>query len=61
MGKQEQSERYIFTNGWTMKRETGTLWHLRDSEGSLVDRDRYRHDIIPRHNLVVAEHRETPQ
>lgn len=52
-------EYYIFTNGWTMRREGDNYrWHLRKASGHLVDTDRYRHDLISRHDLddKIQEH-----
>lgn len=53
---------YKFSNGWTAKREYGVTpngncfggrWVLRNRSGKLVDFDRYRNDLFPRHNLPV--------
>lgn len=53
----EQFEYYLFTNKWTMEREGPfRKWHLRRADGSLVETDRYRHDIIERYNLTIATH-----
>lgn len=51
-------EFYVFTNGWTMQREEPWphYWLLCDSTGKIIDRDRYRHDLIPRHMLTVEQH-----
>ncbi len=50
-------ERYTFTNGWTMCREGNNhFWHVRDEEGTLIDRDQYRHDLISRLRLEIAAH-----
>jgi hypothetical protein len=53
-----REEEYLFTNGWTMKREPHWpfYWILRDETGEQMDRDQYRNDVIPRHDLVVFEH-----
>ena len=57
-GDGQAQERYVFTNGWTMMRKrVGLRWHLRSEDGALIDKDRYRYDLIGRHRLTVAEHR----
>jgi hypothetical protein len=54
------TERYRFTNGSTMEREVAFpyRWELRDRLGVLVERDKYRHDLIERHRLEIEEHVE---
>lgn len=53
------AENYVFSNGWTMKREgEHGKWHLRDSGGALVDTDKYRHDVISRFDLQVIKHHD---
>jgi hypothetical protein len=53
-------EHYRFTNGFTMAREPQKpfRWELRDADGQMIERDRYRHDLISRHDLEIAEHIE---
>lgn len=53
-------EFYRFTNGYEMKRERDWpfYWVLRSSNGTKVGRDQYRHDVIERHGLTIAEHVE---
>lgn len=53
-------ETYTFTNGWTMAREDPHpyYWILLDDTGQQQDRDKYRNDLIERHRLTVALHRD---
>jgi hypothetical protein len=54
-------DEYVGADGWSMKREYGTLddgyklsgeWVLRDKLNVYVDRDGYRYDLAER-NLIV--------
>lgn len=56
-------ERYICSNGCTMKREYGRTpngnavrgrWVLRDKGGAWMDVDTYRYDLFERHKLKVV-------
>lgn len=53
-------ELYTFTNGWSMQREPERPWYwmLCDADGQIVDRDQYRHDVMPRHGLTIASHKD---
>ena len=54
------TERYTFTNGWTMQREAEIpgYWLVFDEHGKQVDRHQYRYDLFDRHRLKIAEHVE---
>lgn len=54
------TEHYIFKNGWTMRREEPHphYWLLRNEAGDLVERDKYRHDLIERHRLKIEVHQD---
>ena len=52
-----EAESYLFEDGSTMKREgSNGFWFLRDPQGEVLDKDRYRHDLIDRHHLKIACH-----
>jgi len=57
-----EDNKYIFENGFVMKRENGKTpngnelngrWVLRDENGDFIDFDQYRHDLADRHNLYI--------
>jgi hypothetical protein len=58
MEEMMDEEWYEFDNEWTMRRESVQPfnWILQDEKGRKIDRDKYRHDMIGRHKLIVAKH-----
>lgn len=54
--------KYVFKNGYTMKREYDKTpkgnkleghWVLRNGRGDFIDFDKYRHDLSNRNNLKI--------
>lgn len=62
-------EVYRWPCGRTMRREDGTCpvgnafngcWVMREADGTFIDYDRYRHDIMPRHGMANIEPHDEP-
>ena len=55
-------EVYRWDNGWTARREGDNHhWHLRREDGSLVDIDKYRHDLFDRYDLEWIDPEEVTE
>ncbi|MCF2902438.1 hypothetical protein L1267_18880 [Pseudoalteromonas sp. OFAV1] len=62
--KSDTEDSYTLDNGYTLKREFDTLtpngnrlngrWALRNSQGELVDFDKYRNDLASRQGISLC-------